>query len=159
MSPTVLRFVVLVVLALIAAVVAWRLQQRRPDPPSAPSYRAPTQIDLVDVGLAELAEPGSTSADDSIRSSPVPNRPIGGVIVFGSVLCSSCEGVWETTQRVSPPTFATKLINVEDDPEVHKRYRIDGVPTLVVVDKEGVVHNAFFGPVTDEALAEVLAGS
>lgn len=48
-------------------------------------------------------------------------------------------------------------IDVEDDPSLHSRYRIDGVPTTVVADDNGVVAQTFFGPIRPEDLAEVLA--
>ncbi len=155
-SPLIVRFGVLIALGAIAAVVAWRLQQRRPDPPSAPSYRAPTQLDPLDF------EPSSndkeTSAQASREQASEPRSESMMIVVFGSELCSSCEGVWAAVQRLAPRNALVTLVNVEDDPELHKRYKIDGVPTLVLADKEGTVRNAFFGPIADDVLADALPG-
>ncbi len=135
------RLVVLLVLGVLAVVVASLLQRRRPDPPSAPSYRAPRQLDRAD-----FAEP------------EVPLL----IAVFSSRSCSTCPEVWAEVVSRQAPGRAVQEIAVQDDDSLHRRYKIDGVPTTVVADAEGVVHAAFFGPFAadelDEALETVEAG-
>ncbi len=129
------RLVVLVVLALVAVAVAVLLQRRRPDPPTAPSYRAPTQLDRND-----FAE---------------PDKPFLAV-VFASTTCNSCPAVWATIEALGMPFLSVQRVDVQDQAELHKRYRIDGVPTTVFANASGVVTNAFFGPLEPDSLREVL---
>jgi hypothetical protein len=125
----ILRLVLLVVLTLMAVGVAVVLQRRRPEAPSAPSYRAPTQLDRADFSE--------------------PETPIL-VVVFSSRTCDSCAGVWELVGSLDRPDTVVERIDVEADAERHKRYRIDGVPTTLVVDPRGVVQHSFFGPIPAE---------
>jgi hypothetical protein len=136
------RLVALVVLTALAVGVAIVLQRRRPDPPSAPSYRAPAQLDPNDFPVAA-----------------------GRVLValFSSLSCDSCPLVWATIEAVLGPAgtddVARTRADVQTQPELHRRYRIDGVPTTVVADAEGVVVQAFFGPLTRDQLVDALAGA
>lgn len=133
----------LVALVVLGVAVAALLQRRRPDPPSAPGYRAPTQLDR-----SEFSNP----------SSPIM------VVLFSSSLCDSCPVAWATVESViasiEDPDLAARVghqrIDVQDEPELHRRYRIDGVPTTVIADAEGVVVQAFFGPMTDGQVLEAL---
>ena len=142
------RLAVLVVLTAVAVGVAVVLQRRRPDPPSAPSYRAPAQLDRDDFS----ARPGAWA-----------------VILFGSTTCDTCPITWATVERVlqqrSPaggvgaddgPPIGSQRIDVQTDAELHRRYRIDGVPTTVLTDPEGVVTHTFFGPMSDAELLDAL---
>lgn len=123
------RLIILIVLVLIAGAVAWTLQRRRPEPPSAPSYRAPSQVDRAD-----FAGPH--------------DRPL--VVVFASTTCNSCGSVWVEVQQLDGPVV--ERIDVQDDPKRHERYKIDGVPTTLVVSADGVVTASFFGPLPVGAL-------
>lgn len=129
------RLIILVVLALAAVGVALLLQRRRPEPPSAPSYRAPSQLDRSDfAGSSEL--------------------PL--VVVFASTTCHSCPVVWEEVAQAGTAALVVERIDVQDDPRRHQRYKIDGVPTTLVVDPEGVVTASFFGPLPDGALRSAI---
>jgi len=132
------RLVVLVLLVAIAGVIAVILQRRRPDPPAAPSYRAPAQLDRDDFDRPEA------------RSL---------VVVFASTTCNTCPEVWRLVEPLADDGLAIQRVDVEDDQaELHSRYRIDGVPTTVLADGQGVVVTTFFGPVVeDELLAAVEA--
>ena len=129
------RLIILIVLALAAVGVAFVLQRRRPEPPSAPSYRAPTQVDRTEF--------------------------VGGVgtplvAVFASATCNSCPVVWDEVAGHGRAGLAVERIDVQDDPKRHQRYRIDGVPTTLVVDGDGVVSASFFGPLTEGDLQAAL---
>jgi hypothetical protein len=129
------RLVILVVLTALAVGAATLLRRRRPEPPSAPSYRAPAQLDR-----------------DDFASPEVPIL----LVVFASNTCASCRGVWELVSTVERPDTVVEQVLVEDDPHRHRRYRIDGVPTTLVVDPQGVVQHSFFGPLTASELAVAL---
>ena len=131
------RVIALVVLTALAVAIALILQRRRPDPPTAPSYRSPAQLDMAD-----FTETG--------------NRLL--VALFSSATCDTCPKAWDTIEAVIArrADAVSQRLDVEDDPKVHQRYRIDGVPTTVVADRDGVVAQAFFGPITADELVEAL---
>ncbi len=129
------RLVVLIVLAVVAVAVALILQRRRPDPPSAPSYRAPAQLDR----------------DDFER----PDAP-ALILVFASTSCNTCPVVWDEIEPLSSRGTAVQRIDVESQGDLHKRYKIDGVPTTLIANRDGVVAKAFFGPLADGELQETL---
>lgn len=129
------RLIVLVVLAFGAVAVAYLLQRRRPDPPSAPSYRAPSQLDRDDFDH--------------------PDRAYLAV-VFASTTCSTCPEVWATIEALDTPFLAVQRVDVQDHGALHQRYRIDGVPTTVFADRSGVVLRTFFGPFDEDDLRELL---
>ncbi len=122
------RLVILAALTIAAIAVAYLLQRRRPEPPSSPSYRSISEIDR-----SEFAHP-----DASIL-----------IVMFGSTTCNTCPVVWETIESLGVPA---ERVDVQDDPVRHKRYRIDGVPTTIVVNAAGIVGRTFFGPLTAEDL-------
>lgn len=135
------RLLALVVLTALAVGIALLLQRRRPDPPSAPSYRAPQQLDR-----------------DDFAGGGAPIL----IALFASTTCETCPTAWLAIEQVaaawSDPgaPLVTQRIDVQDDAELHRRYKIDGVPTTVVADAEGVVVQTFFGPITALELAEAL---
>lgn len=129
------RLIILVALMGLAVVVALVLQRRRPDPPSAPSYRAPRQLDRDD-----FTAPTSPSL----------------VVVFASETCETCPGVWQLVAPLASDSVAVQRVTVQADPDLHKRYRIDGVPTTVVAGADGAVTKAFFGPLTADDLADAV---
>ena len=67
------RLIVLLVLTAAAVAIALLIQRRRPDPPSAPSYRAPTQLDRSDFDGIDtpilLVVFASTTCDSYRRST------------------------------------------------------------------------------------------
>ncbi len=130
------RLIVLVVLAAAAVAVALLLQRRRPDPPAAPSYRAPAQLDRLEFDR--------------------PDLPFLAV-VFASTACTTCPEVWAAVSALASSRLAVQRVDVQDRADLHKRYRIDGVPTTVLADAEGVVVTTFFGPVADDVLTEAVA--
>ncbi|MEM7275936.1 MAG: hypothetical protein AAF547_22865 [Actinomycetota bacterium] len=129
------RLIVLVVLAAAAVAVAIALQRRRPDPPSAPSYRAPSQLDRDDFGAGA--------------------RPFLAV-VFASTTCNTCPEVWDLVESRASDALGVDRVDIQDRGALHQRYRIDGVPTTVLADVEGVVHRTFFGPMSADAFDEAL---
>ncbi len=134
------RLAALVVLAVAAVGVALVLQRRRPDPPSAPSYRAPAQLD---------------------RNDFTPPAGSWAVVLFGSTTCDTCPTAWAVIQQVlndrSGGPVESQRVDVQSDADLHRRYRIDGVPTTVLADPDGVVTHTFFGPMEPASLADALA--
>ncbi len=129
------RLIILIALIALAVVAALILQRRRPDPPSAPSYRAPRQLDR-----------------DDFTGPAAPSL----IVVFASETCDTCPAVWELVSALASETVAVQQVTVQADPGLHERYRIDGVPTTVVAAADGVVINAFFGAVAADDLIDAV---
>jgi hypothetical protein len=132
------RLGILVALSIGAALVALVLQRRRPDPPSAPSYYSPTQLDRAD-----------------FVASDVPIL----VVSFTSRTCNSCAATWSAVLDGvgDRPQVAVQNVELQDDPSgLHERYKIDGVPTTLIVGSKGIVHASFFGELTAEAVTDAL---
>lgn len=120
--------VLAVVLALVAVGLAALLQRRRPDAP-APSvqWTVPAQLDR----------------DDFDR----PEAP-WLVAVFTSASCHTCQGTWDKARHLDSDAVAVQEVEVGAAPALHRRYRIDAVPIVVIADHEGVVRASFVGPCT-----------
>ena len=78
------------------------------------------------------------------------------VAVFASTTCTTCPKVWADVEARGGSAVAVQYVTVQDDSGLHRRYRIDGVPTTIVADREGVVVHAFFGPVDPEDLVTAI---
>ncbi len=81
------------------------------------------------------------------------------VIVFSSQTCDACATTWERLGELVGDHVATQLVSYQDRRDLHDRYGIDAVPTLIVADLEGVVERSFVGPPSVEELTEALAST
>lgn len=130
------RLVVVAVVAVVAIVVAIVVQRRQPDAPVRTGYTVPAQLHRPD-----FARPDADWL----------------VAVFTSATCSTCAGVWEKAKVLESDAVATQELELGAARELHDRYRIDGVPTLVIADRDGVVRASFLGPTTATDLWAALA--
>lgn len=112
---------------------------------------------------------GGSRRDKYVQTTHVPQlldrrdfvRPDADwlVAVFTSATCDTCAGVWERAQHLESDSVAVQELEVSTEKHLHERYRIDGVPTLVVADDDGVVQHAFLGPVTSAELWAAVAAT
>lgn len=122
------RLVIVVVVGLVAVVVAAVVQRRQP--PTSPAdtgYHVPTQLHRNDFAR--------------------PDAP-WLVVLFTSETCRSCQGMWDKAKHLESDAVAVQQIEVTEAREIHERYRIDGIPTTLVADADGVVRSSFLGPAT-----------
>jgi len=112
-------------IAIAGAIAA--LLGRKTAAPAANTHHIPTQLDRAD-----FAQPQAPWL----------------VAVFTSATCDTCAGVWERAQHVASDQVAVVELEVASDKRLHDRYKIDGVPTLVIADAGGEVKRAFLGPMT-----------
>lgn len=123
-----MQLAVAAVLVVVVGVAATVLQRRRRvDPPTQQRWEVPAQLDRADFAGAE----GEWL-----------------VVTFTSATCSTCADV-----RRKAAVLASRDVSVFDAEysqhrDLHQRYRIDAVPTLVIADREGVVRASFLGPVS-----------
>ena len=131
------RLVVVAVVAVVAVVIALVVQRRQPAAtPVRTGYNVPGQ----------LHRPDFTRPDAEWL-----------VAVFSSATCDTCAGVWDKVQVLESDAVAVQELEVTAHQVLHDRYRIDGVPTTVVADAEGVVRASFLGPATATDLWAALA--
>jgi hypothetical protein len=121
------RFAIAATLVVIAVVIALLLERRKPPPPTQARWAVPTQLDRADF--------------------PQPDVP-WLVVVFTSETCDSCRGTASKAVILESPEVAVDVVSVQARPDLHRRYAIDAVPTIVVADTEGVVRASFVGPPT-----------
>jgi hypothetical protein len=122
------RAALAVVLALVAVGVAAVVRRRgRTDAPVRTGYDIPQQLDRADFGRPE-----------------VPWL----VAVFTSSTCGTCAGVWDRARHLDSDAVVVQELEYGRDRAVHDRYRIEGVPLVLIADAAGVVRSHFLGPVT-----------
>jgi thioredoxin-like negative regulator of GroEL len=110
--------------AAVAAVVAGR---RKPEAPTQPRMQVPTQVDRAD--FADADKPWL-------------------VAVFSSASCHTCADVVSKAAALATRDVAVHDVEYSVAKDLHKRYDIDAVPTVIIVDSVGVVQGSFLGPVT-----------
>lgn len=131
------RLVLALAVMAVAAVVAEVVRRRRgADAPTQPRRELPAQLDRADFdGTGWL------------------------VAVFTSDTCSSCTDVVRKAEVVRCDEVAVAVASFQARRDVHERYGIDAVPSLVIADPDGVVHDGFVGPVTATDLWAAVANA
>lgn len=121
----------LVIAAAIVAVVglaALIVRRRRvADPPTQRRHQMPSQLDRGDFCSPERS---------------------WLVAVFTSATCDLCRDVAAKALVLDSDEVAVDVVDFDDRRGVHDRYAVTAVPTLVIADRSGVVHEGFLGPVT-----------
>ena len=123
-------------LAVAVAVLAWVVQRRRPEAPSQRRWAVPDQLDRAD-----FERPGAPFL----------------IAVFTSATCHSCAQTLDNAQEIASADVVVQEVEVAAHGDLHRRYNIEAVPTLVVADREGVVRASFVGPIPEGGLEEAFA--
>jgi hypothetical protein len=126
-------------IVVVALAIAFVLRRRQPDAPasaSAPNYSAPSQLDRNDFDR--------------------PEAP-WLVALFSSATCDTCAAVRDKAAILECGEVAVVDIEYTTARALHRRYRIEAVPTLVIADRDGVVARGFVGPVTATDLWAAIA--
>jgi hypothetical protein len=130
------RLVVALVVVVVAVVAARLLERRRPAPPTRDAYPVPAQLDRLDF--------------------PRPEAP-WLFVLFSSRTCDSCAPMATRVAALASESVATVDVEAKADKALHDRYRIEGVPMVVLADADGVVRAGFVGSVDAWELEEALA--
>lgn len=129
--------IIFVAIAMVLAlVVALVLKRRTSDAPTQSGYEIPIQVDRNDFDSPDTA---------------------WLVAVFTSATCHTCADVATKAGVLSSSEVAVQRIDYTVDPALHKRYRIDAVPLLVIADAQGIVHKGFIGPLKAQDLWAAMA--
>ncbi|MEP1122564.1 MAG: thioredoxin domain-containing protein [Ilumatobacter sp.] len=122
------RVLIALVIVVVAAGVAYVVQRRRvPDAPTQRRYHVPEQLDRSDFAR--------------------PDAP-WLVAVFTSQTCDMCAQVAGKAAVLESDDVAVQTLEFTQRRDLHERYRIDAVPTLLIVDAIGVTRHSFLGPMT-----------
>ncbi len=130
------QFVVFGVLVAAALAIAAVADRRRDPLPTRTSYAVPEQV----------------HRGDFIR----PDAP-WLVLLFSSETCDSCARARRIADPVASPQVAVQEVDAVRDKALHDRYGIEAVPTLLIVDADGLVVGRFLGPPTAADLWATLA--
>lgn len=125
------RLLVAGVLLVGAVVLALVLRRRRPDDPVRTSWAVPDWVDRTD--FVSPATPWL-------------------VAVFTSATCGSCQDTVDKALPLAGPEVVVAEVEVAARPDLHERYGIEAVPTVVIADGEGAVRGSFLGPPTTAEL-------
>jgi hypothetical protein len=116
---------VVVPVAALAAVAGALARRRRPAPPTQATFKAPLQIDRADFDR--------------------PDSP-WLLAVFTSATCDSCAGARDKAAVLASAEIVVQEVEVSARKDLHDRYHIDSVPTMLLADTHGVVQASFIGP-------------
>lgn len=130
------RLVIALVVVIAAVVAARLLERRRPAPPTRDAYPVPAQLDRQDF--------------------PRPDAP-WLFVLFSSRTCDSCGAMVARVCGLESDAVATIQVEAKANKALHDRYRIEGVPMVVLADADGVVRAGFVGSVDTWELEEALA--
>ena len=130
------QFIVFGVLVGVAVAIAAVADRRRDPLPTRTSYAVPQQV----------------HRDDFAR----PDAP-WLVLLFSSETCNSCAKARQVAEPVASSQVAVQEVDSVRDKTLHDRYGIEAVPTLLIVDADGLVLGQFLGPPTAADLWATLA--
>ena len=117
---------VVVVLGSVGAGLVLRRRQAVAAP-TQPSMSVPAQLDRADF--------------------PVADAP-WAVVVVTSATCHTCADALRKATVLASPQVSVVEVEYGANTVLHKKYDIQAVPLLAVVDADGVVHRGFAGPVS-----------
>jgi protein-disulfide isomerase len=120
------RVVVAAVIVAVVAAVAFVVDRRqaRGDAPTQGKWPVPTQLDRRDFDR--------------------PDAP-WLVVVFSSSTCDSCATVLSHAVVLESDNVAVQGVESAARRDLHERYGVEAVPTVVVADADGVVQASFVG--------------
>lgn len=112
----------------VAGIIAALLRRRqRSAVPTQPRHRVPAQLDRAD-----------------FPSGATPWL----VVVFSSSSCHACADVVRKAAVLACGEVGVIDVEYTAQRDVHVKYGIDAVPMVLIVDRQGVVHASFVGPVS-----------
>ena len=131
-----IRFVIVGVVVVIALLANLWQRKRQVDAPTQGASEVPSQIDR----------------SDFVR----PDAP-WIVLAFTSATCQTCSDIERKARVLETNSVAIQILEYTAERELHERYKIDAVPTVLMADANGVVQANFLGPVSATDLWAALA--
>ena len=131
-----IRFVIFGVVVVVALLANLWQRKRQVDAPTQGASEVPSQIDR----------------SDFVR----PDAP-WIVLAFTSATCQTCSDIERKVRVLETKSVAIQILEYTAERELHERYKIDAVPTVLMADANGVVQANFLGPVSATDLWAALA--
>ena len=131
-----IRFVIVGVVVVIALLANLWQRKRQVDAPTQGASEVPSQIDRADFAR--------------------PDAP-WIVLAFTSATCQTCSDIERKVRVLETNSVAIQILEYTAQRELHDRYKIDAVPTVLMADANGVVQANFLGPVSATDLWAALA--
>ena len=131
-----IRFVIVGVVVVIALLANLWQRKRQVDAPTQGASEVPSQIDRADFAR--------------------PDAP-WIVLAFTSATCQTCSDIERKVRVLETNSVAIQILEYTAERELHERYKIDAVPTVLMADVNGVVQANFLGPVSATDLWAALA--
>jgi thioredoxin-related protein len=132
----VIRFVIVGVVVVIALLANLWQRKRQVDAPTQGATEVPSQIDRSDFAR--------------------PDAP-WIVLAFTSATCQTCSDIERKVRVLETNSVAIQILEYTAQRELHERYKVDAVPTVLMADAKGVVQANFLGPVSATDLWAALA--
>jgi len=124
-------------IAAIVAIAALVIRRSRvSDAPTQKIFASPTQIDRADF---------ATQSQEWL------------VVVFTSASCHVCADMTAKAKVLATREVAVIEVEYEMQRDLHTRYNIEAVPTIVICDLRGVVRKSFMGPLSATDLWAAMA--
>jgi hypothetical protein len=137
-GPDVTRVLIAAAIVVGAVALAVLLRRRRPDAPTQAAGVVPLQVDRQDF--------------------PRPDAP-WLVAIFTSPTCGTCATVVDKAAVLATEDVEVTTIEHGVRTDLHRRYHIDAVPTLILADADGVVRGSALGPVAAQDLWAMVAAA
>ncbi|MFM8563537.1 MAG: hypothetical protein ACKOCE_06570 [Acidimicrobiia bacterium] len=132
MSTMLPQILVATVVVVAVSSIALVLRSRRSvDAPTQREWMVPSQIDPADLGESHGGIPDEWS-----------------IVVFTSGSCHVCTDVVAKAEALRSRHVGVLEVEYSARGDLHAKYRIDAVPTLVLCDRLGVVRHSILGPVS-----------
>ena len=131
-----IRFVIVGVVVVVALLANLWQRKRQVDAPTQGASEIPSQID---------------------RSDFVRPEASWIVLAFTSATCQTCSDIERKVRVLETSSVAIQILEFTAERELHKRYKIDAVPAVLMADASGVVQANFLGPVSATDLWAALA--
>jgi thioredoxin-related protein len=132
----VIRIVIVGVVVVVALLANLWQRKRQVDAPTQGASEVPSQIDRSD-----FVRPDASWI----------------VLAFTSATCQTCSDVERKVRVLETSSVAIQILEYTAERELHDRYKIDAVPTVLMADANGVVQANFLGPVSATDLWAALA--
>ena len=121
---------------------------------------------LVSVSIAVIVERRKVENPFSVKRNQlptlVPPQDFGleseaAIIIFTESTCRSCSTVLALLRGPAGANVAVTEVEYGENPELHRKYGIDTVPTTVLVEGDGNVVEGWTGKIEVGELARALA--
>lgn len=131
-----IRFLIVGAVVVVALLINLWQRNRQVDAPTQGAGEVPSQIDRAD-----FLRPDASWI----------------VLAFTSATCQTCSDIERKVRVLETNSVAIQILEYTAERDLHERYKIDAVPTVLMADANGVVQANFLGPVSATDLWAALA--